>query len=285
MTGCVACGAQAVGEPLAKPEHELPTYGRALFVTATGATLLFVFPARVIAVLIERAPASLDLWSFIYAAEMAAWRLKWFALPATLLALWTGIRLYQSIRRSPARFAGSRLAHSGLAASILVTLLIATLIGVTVPERLRWRQLGIEAATRAQGYTLDRALLEYRIRYGTLPATFDDLRERLPDPDGSIAAALSSIDHSSYKPRADLAALPKQKPRVLSGAALRRVSMTSTEDTTEESISFTNYELRLPGEDKILNTPDDWTMRDGIIIKPSPAEQNAITNNDTTSTP
>jgi hypothetical protein len=34
-------------------------------------------------------------------------------------------------------------------------------------------------------------------------------------------------------------------------------------------LAFTNYVLRLPGEDKILGNEDDWVGRDGMIMKVS----------------
>jgi hypothetical protein len=202
--------------------------------------------------------------------------MKSLVLPLAVLAVWMGVRLCRSIRREPSRFIGSRLAHSGLAASALVALMIVGLIGVTVPERLRQHQRGLDAAVYAQGYTIQRALLEYKARYGTYPTDMKDLRERLPDEDGSIAAALDGVDARGYKASAgDLAALPpKSKARRGRPATLRRVALDAASDATlEEKVSFTNYELRLPGEDKILGTEDDWLMRDGIILKPSALKQ------------
>lgn len=273
--GCVGCGARAVGPPLARPERELPSYGRSFLVTACGALLLLTFLASTAFALFERKPFSLAFWSVVAAAETAAWRLKFLALPITLLAVWMSARICASIRRAPSRFIGSHLAHSGLAASSLVALMIVAFIGVTVPERLRQRQRGIDAGIAAPGYTIQRALLEYRARYGTYPTDMRDLRERLPDPDGTIAAALDSIDPRGYKPSADIAALPsKTKTRKGRPISMRRAALDgSTDDSLDERVSFTNYELRLPGEDKILGTDDDWLMRDGVILKPSALKQ------------
>lgn len=155
-------------------------------------------------------------------------------------------------------------------ASALIPVLIAVLIGVTVPARLRQRQDGLQAAANALAYRLDRALAEYSTRFGTLPAELKDL-DRLPDPDGSIAAALSSIDASSYKPTSgDLAALPKKKTRTLRGAVIRDASLDSaTDDSPGEGLSFTNYDLPLPGADKLMGTEDDLIVSDGIIKKAS----------------
>lgn len=273
MQGCVACGAQAVGAPLPQPEHELPYYGRALFVGALGAVVLLTFLTSTIAALFERTPLSFGFWSIVSAAETASWRLKWFALPLSLLFVWAGWRVYVSIRQSPARFTGMRIAHGGLASSMLVALMMLTFIGVTVPERLRQRQRGIEAGFYAKGHTIDRAILQYRQLHQTVPSDLSELKT-LPDPDGSIAAALKDIDPKvysvAYKPSADLASLPKTKPRNLRGAVLRNVAANETTTSAPvEGIIFTNYEMRLPGEDKKLNTADDWIIRDGVVIKPA----------------
>ena len=270
--GCIACGARAVGEPLARPEHELPSYGRALFVGAVGALLLIAFLAATLSALLTLPTFSLNTGSIVAAAESAAWRLKWIALPVTLVALWSGVRICASIRRAPGRFMGVRLAYGGLTTSALVAVLIATFIGVTIPERLRLRQRGIEATYRAQLYTIARAQLEYRLRYGTLPATLEDLRdrERIPDPDGSIAAALVGVASNSYKSWSVQARLPEAKSRKQRGTALRRVSLSpSADDMPDEGVTFTNYELRLAGEDKVMGTDDDWMVRDGMIVRPA----------------
>ena len=270
--GCAACGAQAVGEPLAQPEHELPFYGRALLVGAVGALMLATFLASTITALLESTPVSLQFWSIIAAAETAAWRLKWLALPVSIVALWGGSLLYASINRAPARFAGQRVARGGLAASALATILIATFIGVTVPERLRQRQRGLRAAENAKLWTLENAFLRYKAKYGTLPSDLKDLH-KLPDPDGSLAAVLAAADQISYKPTSDLAASrPNKKSRLLRGAVLRRAATSaSTDDVPDEGLSFTNYKLVLPGEDKVLGTEDDRLMSDGVIVNPARA--------------
>jgi type II secretory pathway pseudopilin PulG len=272
LDGCASCGAQAVGPPLSRPVRELPAYGRALFVGVMGGVIAITFLVSTIIAIFERSPVSLRFWSLMGAAETAAWRLKWIAIPATIIALWIGTAICRSIRREPNRFTWSRVAHGGLWSVITVAIMIAVLIGITVPERLRQRERRQEIAMYAQGYTIQRALLDYRALHGTLPATLDDLRD-LPDKDGSIAAALVGIGESAYSPGADLAALPKKKSRSLRGSALRNASLRSTDDTTEGGLSFTKYELRLPGADNKLGTDDDWTMRDGLIIKPVEVEE------------
>ena len=47
------------------------------------------------------------------------------------------------------------------------------------------------------------------------------------------------------------------------------------DDEPDGNLSFTKYELRLPGPDKKLGTEDDWTMRDGLIVKPVDTEEQA----------
>jgi hypothetical protein len=234
--------------------------------------MLATFLISTIVALFERAPVSFGFWSIMGAAETAAWRLKWIAIPTTIIALWLGSFICRSIRRNPKRFIWSRVAHNGLWAVITVAVLIATLLGITVPERLRQVELRQEAAIYAQGYTIQRALLDYRARYGTLPSTLDELR-KLPDSDHSIASALAGIEAAAYTPGADLAALPQKKSRTPRGVALRNASMRTTDDAPEGGLSFTKYEMRLPGPDNKLGTEDDWTMRDGLIVKPVKAEE------------
>ncbi|HEX8888077.1 MAG TPA: hypothetical protein VF779_02815 [Pyrinomonadaceae bacterium] len=272
--GCASCGARAVGPPLSKPVSELPTYGRSLFAGVMGGLLLLTFLISTIVALAERTPVSFRFWSLMGAAETAAWRLKWFALPASLIAFWASHLICKSIRRNPNRFLAARLAHGGLASAALVALMMVTFIGITIPARIKQRELASDASIYAQGYTIQRALLQYRSRFGSLPTTPDDLRV-LPDPDGSIAAALSNIDPSAYSPGADLAALPKKKSRSLRGSALRNASLRSMDDESDGGLSFTKYELRLPGPDRKLGTEDDWTMRDGVIVKPIETEESA----------
>ena len=275
LDGCASCGARAVGPPLSRTVKELPSYGRSLLVGVMGGSMVVTFLVATLIALFERAPVSFQFWTIMGAAETAAWRLKWVAIPATLVSFWLGALICRSIRRNPVRFIWGRVAHSGLSAIILVAVLIATFIGITVPERLRQRELRLDASIYAQGYTIQRALLDYRARYGSLPATLDELRDkkRVPDPDGSIAAALVGIKASAYSPGADLAALPQKKSRTLRGSALRNASLRSTDDAPAGGLSFTRYEMRLPGPDNKLGTEDDWSMRDGLIIKPVKLEE------------
>jgi hypothetical protein len=294
--GCKACGARSVGEALPKPEHELPFYGRSLLLAVTGTLMVLVFLVQTIIAFAQRSPSeftpqlalssivSFDFTAWLAAAETAAWRLKWVAIPFTILVLWGGRKLYQSMLKTPARFCGWRYARGGMLASALVPLLIAILIGVTIPERLRHRQDGIEAGSWALGYTIGRAQLEYQARFGTLPTDLKNDLRRLPDPDGSIAAALKNIDPAGYKTTsADVAALPKLKPQPLRASVIRNASFTTaTDDTLSEGLSFTNYELRLPGPDKLTGTEDDLILRDGLITRASDPIKRAVTTTSST---
>jgi hypothetical protein len=278
--GCAACGARPVGEALPKPEHELPSYGRSLVLVVTGALLVLVFLTQTFVALAQfsarGAKSNLallsmlpfDVSSWLAAGETAAWRLKWVAIPATVFVLWFSRKLYRSVANSPDRFCGARYARRGLLASAAVPLLILILIGVTLPERLRARRLGIEAGLNAQAYRIDRALDEYRQKFGSLPDNISDLN-RLPDEDRTLATALRNLDASTYRPSAELAAVPKQKPQTLRGAAIRNASISGADDAITERLSFTNYELPLPGPDKQLGTEDDLILRDGVVYKAS----------------
>lgn len=282
--GCEACGARAVGEPLPKPEHALPSYARSLLLVATATLMVLVFLVQTIIAVAQRAPLSFGFRSWLAAAETASWRLKWVAMPITIMVLWTSRRIYRSMLQSPARFCGLRCARTGLMVSALVPLTIAILIGVTVPARLQHRQWGIEAGSYAVGYTFARAQLEYQIKFKKVPTDPNDLRN-LPDPDGSIAALLKNVDLAGYKTSADVAALPTQKRRTLRGAVIRNASInTGTDDSPPEGLSFTNYELRLPGPDKLLGTDDDLIVRDGVITKASETVRRTVSPTASTKT-
>lgn len=279
--GCAACGARAVGEPLPRPEHELPSYARSLVLSVAGSLLVLVFLTQTIIALVQRSSKAatsslalasmfpLDFWSWMAAAETAAWRLKWIMIPISLLVLFGGRKLYRSVQAAPERFCGQRYARRGYLASAVVPLLVLILIGITVPARLRHRQEGIQAGANIVGLTFSRAIFEYSVKFERVPNDLNDLRQ-LPDADGSIAAALSSLDSSAsvnaYRPYAEVAA--KEKPRSLRGAVIRNASVNSVPDEPlSEGLSFTNYELRLPGVDKINGTEDDLIVRDGVVYK------------------
>jgi len=269
-SGCKQCGARAVGEPLPKPARELPSYGRSLVLSVSGSLVALFFLIQTILAFFQRPSTSWGLWSWVAAGETAAWRLKWVSIPVLFVTLWFGRKLYRSIVLQPDRFCGVKHARRGLLASSIVAVLIALLIGITVPARLRHRAWAKEAAVRAQGYAIERAMTEYRIKYQTYPADLQDLAERVPDPDGSLAAALTIIDPGTYKPTAEFAANATEKSRPLRGSAIRKASFSSaTDDTPSGGLSFTNYAIALPGEDGITGTEDDWIVRDGMIMKQS----------------
>ncbi|MFN2517030.1 MAG: hypothetical protein ABR556_12550 [Pyrinomonadaceae bacterium] len=270
-----------MGEPLPRPEHELPSYGRSLVLVVTGTFLVLMFLAQTIIALSQLLPSGgtsnpelasivpLDFGAWLAAAETAAWRLKWIMIPITILIVFGVRKLYRSIAQSPARFCGLRYARRGYLASVAVPILVLILIGLTVPERLRQRQLSIDAGVNALAYTFDRAIFEYRTKFERVPNELSDLKQ-LPDADGSIAAALNSLDPltypNAYRPSAEVAA--KQKPRTLRGAVIRNASInTAPDDALSEGLTFTNYELRLPGPDKLAGTEDDLLVRDGVITK------------------
>jgi hypothetical protein len=57
----------------------------------------------------------------------------------------------------------------------------------------------------------------------------------------------------------------KSRNRCVAPSFAKRHSSSATDDTPSGGFAFTNYELRLPGEDKITGTDDDWIGRDGVI--------------------
>lgn len=272
-SGCKQCGARAVGEPLPRPAHELPSYGRSLVLAVSGSLVVLVFLVQTIIAFFQSASDSFGFWTWVAAGETAAWRLKWISIPVLIAILAFGRKLYQSVRLQPEKFCGLKYARRGLLASSIVVLLIALLIGVTVPARLRHRQLAKEAGIRAQIFTFEHALLEYRLKYKSLPPDFQTLLERVPDPDGT----LRNLNPKGYNATAEFAAVTTEKSRGLRGAVIRKASLTSaTDDTTPEGLAFTNYVMRFPGEDKIFGNDDDWIGRDGVIMKLSDVAKGSV---------
>ena len=273
--GCEQCGARSVGDALPRPERELPSYGRSLILVVVGSLVVITFVTQTIIAMAQRSSGSagrfFQFWSWVAAGETASWRLKWISLPVMFAALWLGRKLYRSIRNQPERFCGVTYARRGLLATATVGFLIALLIGVTVPARLRQRQMSIDAGYRAQYYTLQLAFTAYQKKYKTLPdqSTVKEDLAKLPDPYGEIAAALRDFEPTGYQPGGEVAAVDTQKGRGLRGRSIIRQASftTATDDSVPTGLAFTEFELRLPGEDKILGTPDDWVGRDGIIMR------------------
>ena len=271
-TACEACGARAVGPPLARPEKELPSYLSALLVGASSALLCGVFLVNTIFSYFAQKPAAFDFWNVVAAGETAAWRLKWLALPLALALIWAGACVSARIAREPSRLTGLRLAETGFKLSVVLAVGLTVLLGLTIPERLRQRERGIEAAKNVEGYEAIKVLYEYRARFNSFPATAEDL-QKLPDPDGSVARLMASMRSEAYEPQSAIAALPPaaaktSAPRAAANVPMRPVALRTAigGDVAGEALSFTNYKLRLPGKDKTLGTEDDLMIRDGMIV-------------------
>ena len=219
--------------------------------------------------MVQKYSGSVGFWTWIAAGETAAWRLKWISIPVLFSTLWFGRKIYKSIRLQPERFCGVAHARRGLLASAMVALLIAMLLGITVPARLRQREMAIDAKNTATGLEIDRALFEYKLKHKTYPDQSDWMAQlaTLPDPNGSIAAALRELNSDGYQPRAEVASVGGPRSRGLRGAIIQKASLTSTDDTTPGGLTYSSYELLLPGEDKILGTEDDLVSRDGVISR------------------
>ncbi len=270
--GCDACGARPVGPPLARPERELPGYGRAFASASAGLLLAAVSLSAFAAALLRRETFSLSPAALLRAGETAAWELKWTALPLSLLCVYLCARLCRKVAGDPSRFAGLKLARAGVALSAVFALLLSGLVGVTVPERLRTRELARRAADEALLYAGDRALARYRARFGTYPASASDLK-RLDDPECRLAAVVVQMEAGEYKPQADLASLSegraKSRGRRRASALVRARANSNADDSLGAGIVLTNYDLILPGRDRRLGTADDLRVRDGRVL---PAE-------------
>jgi hypothetical protein len=266
-----------------------------VLLTVIGALMVLIFVAQTISALVQLSPPSVpstltlasivpvdfstltDIRTWLAAAETAAWRLKWVMIPLSLLVLFGSRKLYRSVQQSPTRFCAVRYARNGYLASAAVPLLVLILIGVTIPTRLEHRRWAIEARTNSLIYRFDRASEDYREKFGGIASDPRDLLKELPDPDGSLAEALNNLDMSGYKPTADLAAVPNKKPQQLRGLVIRNASISTADDTPGERLSFTYYDLPLPGPDKITGTEDDLLVRDGVIYKASDAPRRSVT--------
>ena len=268
--GCPCCGARAIGPPLAKPEHQLTSYGLSIATFASGSLMLIGFVGSLISILVENKSAWLQFSAIMTAGEVAAWRLKWAALPVAVTILWFSVRSIRTVKKHQSRLSGLGIARCGFTSACMATILIATLIGITVPERLRRHQWAVEAETNARAYAINRALLEFKARHGTYPSGWKELEE-ISDPDGTLADALRNLDVAGYQPSTVLAsASTKVKPVALRGGVLRNASVgPNVESSTDHGVSFTNYDLRLAGPDKLLFTDDDLIMRDGVIMAAS----------------
>jgi type II secretory pathway pseudopilin PulG len=239
--------------------------------------VVLIFVVQILIAFVQRWSGSFGFWTWVAAGETAAWRLKWVSIPVFIATVWLGRKLYRSVLEQPEKFCGFKYARNGLLASGIVISLIALLIGATVPARLHQRRLAQDAAIRAQAYTIEQALFEYRVKYKTFPADVKDLQERISDPYGTLAAALSNIDPRAYVPTADMAAVAVEKSRSLRGAVIRKASLSSaTDDTPPGGLSFTTYVLRLPGEDKITGNDDDWISRDGMVMRLSDVAKGGV---------
>ena len=218
--------------------------------------------------MVQRGTGWFGFWSWVGAAETAAWRIKWVSIPVLMVTLWLGRKIYRSIRLQPQKFCGVKYARHGLLASTTVAFLIALLIGITVPARLRQREMSKEAAIRANWHTFEAAVLEYRTRYHSYPADLRELRDRVPDPYGWLAEALDHLDSNGYHPYVDVAVAGVEKSRGLRGVAIRNASLTTPgDDVPTGGLTYTTFELRMPGEDGILGNEDDWIGHDGVLVR------------------
>jgi hypothetical protein len=276
--GCGSCGALAVGPPLVRPERELPSYGFAFASVGAGIVLIGLLLGAFVTSVLKFDIFELEPQLVLRAAENAAWRLKWSALPLSFIGVWLTARFCRSTRRNPERFTGLRFVRLGFAANGLVFVTIAMLIGVTIPERLERRKLAQDAAERVFAYTSIQILAEYQKQFNSYPTSTADLR-KLDDPDCSYSTVIALMELGDYKPETDLASLAPARGKSkgsVGGARVRQISARSTDDLPEARIPLTNYALILPGSDKITGTDDDLMVRDGHILDASKNRNNTL---------
>lgn len=283
--GCHSCGARAVGAPLMPPENLLPSYWRAFGAFACGAALLSVFLVLTLIAWFANKSLSFGLLDFVAAGEVAAWRVKWLALPVSLLVLCASRRALRLIRTEPARFTGMRLARFGINASASFALAVALLIGITVPARLQQRELARRAEREAFGYAVLNRFLAYKMHFNTFPSELSNLKDlknfKEFANDDTLDALLVRLKDANYAPTTNIATtLPPNdaKSRGLRGttpARLHQVSLTvgaeintgRVDDVQSETLPFTNFKITLPGEEGFFGKEDDLELtEDGFVL-------------------
>lgn len=273
--GCSACGARAVGPPLTPPANRLPALGRAAFAFMTGAVLLLALIGGTLVELVSGTKLGFKFWTIVAAAETIAWRAKLTLLPAAILSSYLGLRyvLRQRVAAGEPLPGGRSFARSGVLMSASVACLTLILIGVTIPERLRQREIARQAEIDSLRYMTHALMLRHQNLFGTLPTDITDLRN-LPDADAEVSFVLANFNADSYKPSSvqAVARAPRIRGRRSSAASTARVRPVAyrgnTNDATTSGLTFTNYDLVWAGEDKLLGTEDDRIIRDGEFIKP-----------------
>ncbi len=246
----------------------LPSFVAAAITAGLGGLSLMMLALGTVTTLLEEGSLlGAAFWDWISAAETTAWRLKFMLMPLALGASWASWRAYFKILRRPAEFTGKGMSIAGFASSFAALTLLVTLIGVTIPARLEKQEIARSVKSDVPLYSFNRALTEYRIRYGSYPADMSDLK-KLPDADGSIAKLLAQFPPEGYTASAQKASVPASKGGRLRAPRLRQAALLRDDaddsDAGGDRISFTNYVLKLPGEDGMLNTEDDLVIRDGV---------------------
>ncbi|MEJ7712571.1 MAG: hypothetical protein WKF84_22665 [Pyrinomonadaceae bacterium] len=229
----------------------LPSFVAAAITAGLGGlSLMALTGGTVTTILEERSLFAASFWDWISAAETAAWRLKFILMPLALGATWASWRAYFRILRRPAEFTGKGMSVAGFASSCAALTLLVTLIGVTIPVRLEKQEIARSVKNDVPLYSFNRALIEYRIRYGSYPADMSDLK-KLPDADGSIAKLLAQFPSEGYTASAQKASVPASKSGKLRAPRLRQAALRDNADDSDtggDRISFTNYILKLPGK-------------------------------------
>lgn len=277
---CASCGARRVGEPLARPDNLLPSYGHALACAACGAGLLLTFVAMTLAAWSAQRPLRFGFWDFASAAEAAAWRLRFVALPLAVAVAWASAAVARLVRREPSRFMGIKAARSGIAAAVCFVVAVALFVGVTVPSRIRQNELAKRAAIEAKAFAFQRCALEYKARFNTYPSdksdqNFVEFLKAQAATDAATAELLKDLEKANYEAKADIAAslpAPGIKSRALRNSdtrvrpvALRVGASGADEMLPSEGITFTSYKLTLPGEDGIVGTDDDIVITESGV--------------------
>ena len=259
--GCRQCGARAVGEPLPRPAHELPSYGRAVVLAVAGSlTVLFSYanghcagPEEIGSVGRHRLDncrpdccmafeMGCDSAADRHPGSAASFTVRSnFSLKSSVVSNMRDEDFCVVFRRAP----DCRVDRSDDSRAPATT------------------GNGEGAAYKAYYYTFEAALLEYQAQYPDVTGRHEGFAKT---HSGSLARSRKRCGTSilATVEKWDFAAVGGQKSASLRGAAIRKASLSSaTDDTQSGGLAFTTYELQLPGDDKILGNEDDWIAWNG----------------------
>ncbi len=171
--------------------------------------------------------------------------------PALILAgaaVLASVSALRAGRAHPGRYGGGRIARAGLAIGCTALVGVGSWWAAGIPRAIERGREREAAATRAEMYRVSERMIAYRARFGAYPSRLSDLA-RLEDGLPAVASR-DAWDH-----------------RIAYAAFTNGIASRDRVPTLNA-----NFELRSPGADGVVNTPDDIVMRDGQIVDAATVE-------------